>query len=228
MKKLCQSCYALTLKHASTRKSELIFMKSSNIDQFISDILFEAIPSMKQVYLYRQPLSTIRSYEKLQAVYDWEVPTSLDSIKFNSGIGQHKLTDDFPTVSDEFIESLTNFGRYSLKLAFSIAVYCKLVTQGYPIRAIKYDDILKDPKALFSGLLNHAEVPLSKLPDIKKVMSNDSQIGTEWSTRQVDQKVFEGKFTQITDDVTTEADMICEKFGVPRFWDSVDLPNKII
>ena len=52
LEKLCQSSYALTLKHVNFRKAELLFMKAQNIDLFICDILFEAIPSMKQVFLY--------------------------------------------------------------------------------------------------------------------------------------------------------------------------------
>ena len=157
LKKLCQSSHALIFKHANARKSELIFMKSVHIDLFICDILFEVIPSMKQVFLYRQPLPTIRSYEKLQAAFDWEVPVSVDSLKFFTGIDQHRLTEGSPTISDEFIKNLANFGRYSLKLAFSLfAAYNQLVKQGYPIKAIKYEDIVRDPRALFSGLLNHA------------------------------------------------------------------------
>ena len=226
LKRLCQSSYALTVKHANARKSSFLFMKAQNIDLFICDIIFEAIPSLKQVFLYRQPLPTIRSYEKLQALNNWE-PITVRSLKFNGGIGQHRLVEGLPIVSDEFIESLTNFGRYSLKWAYSVAGYNKLVARGYPIKAIKYDDIIKDPKPLFTSLLSHADIPLSNLPDINKVMLSDSQAGTGWSSRQVSTNFFEGKLTEVIDDVKIEVEMICEKFDVPRFWGSVDIPNKI-
>ena len=227
LKRLSQSSYALTFKHANARKSELIFIKAPDIDLFICDILFETIPSMKQVFLYRQPLPTIRSFEKLQVLQAWEVPPILDSVKFNIGIGQHRLTEGLPTLSDEFIKSLSNFGIWSLKIVYSIAAYKQLVKQGYPLKAIKYEDILKDPKTLFSSLLAHAGLPLAKLPDIKKVMSIDSQNGTEWTTMKVNDNVFEGKLAKMTEEFTTQVDMICDKFDVPRFWNSVDLPNKI-
>ena len=78
-------------------------------------------------------------------------------------------------------------------MAYSIAAYYQLVSGGYPMKAMKYEDIVKDPTTLFTALLNHADIPLSKLPDIKKVLSNDSQAGTDWTSRKADATFLEGK-----------------------------------
>lgn len=66
------------------------------------------------------------------------------------------------------------------------------------------------------------------MPDIKKVMSKDSQAGTIWSTRSHDQKVLKEKLTPITDGMKADVENLMKVYKIDEFWDDVILENPIM
>ena len=88
--KLCYSISLCILKHASARKSEVKFLKGQSIVAYVTNIMAEALPSIRQFYIYRDPLPTIRSWEKIYITNKWSPPTVM-LIKRWAGIGYNDL-----------------------------------------------------------------------------------------------------------------------------------------
>ena len=58
-------------------------------------------------------------------------------------------------------------------------------------------------------------------------MNKDSQEGTQFTARQLDQLVFKESYTKLTEKLKAEIDTLCSDFSVPLFWEPCHLPNKL-
>lgn len=225
MKKLCFSTIMCTFKHANFRKSELIFLKCQNVAVYITDLMAVCVPSIKHVYMYRQPLAFVRSYEKIFAVNNLK-PVSAFSIKRSSGIGHNPILLDFPVYPNFFVEKLTSFSRLSLIWITGAATFKKLLCK-IEIKSITYEDLLTDADNVVSKLLKYAGIPNEVLPDSASVLKQDSQVGTPWTSRHVDKEILEKVYTPITEKLKAEVDTLCKDFDVPCFWNFTALPEKL-
>ena len=226
LRKLCYSTIMCTVKHANERKSELVFIKCQNIAVYISDVLVDAVPSIKQIYMYRQPVPFVRSHEKLAAVNFLEKWTPKDT-RFWSGLGYNKILTGLPKYSRCFLEGLSSFTTYGLLWITGAAAFSNLVKNGYEIKSLKYEDFVADPRKMLLAVFDYADIPVNKLPDIDKVMSKDSQAGSAFSTRSADKKILEAACAPITEELKAEVDAVCHDFKVPLFWNTFHLPEKL-
>ena len=227
IKKLCRSVILMTIKHANSRHSSCLFLKCQSNVIFITDLMFESFPEMTHVFMYRQPEDFIRSWEKIFVNNNWNVfPTSL--FLRMSGIGKHRMSKDIELPSYEDVDKLNFFSKFALVWMSNVAAYKYLVNNGYRLKSLKYEHLLENPDRILRNLFEYVGLPLHKMPDIKKVMSKDSQAGTIWSTRSHDQKVLKEKLTPITDGMKADVENLMKVYKIDEFWDDVILENPIM
>jgi len=75
--------------------------------------------------------------------------------------------------------------------------------------------------------MNFMEYNLTVFPDVDNVMNEDSQKGTNYTSRKFDQKKLEASFTKIDNQLKEEVDELCGDFNVPLFWVTIVLGNKL-
>ena len=192
--------------------------------------MVEAVPQLKHVYMYRQPLAFVRSYEKLNFVNQWD-PLCAPMCTFWSGLGDNEILKKFPNrkyTDDGYIFRLSPFSRLALIWITGVAAYGELVDRCDGITSLKYEDLLADPREVMKALLKHLGIDGSLLPDVVAVMGRDSQAGSEYTSRGVDKKELERSLTPITLKLKAEVDVFCEDFDVSSFWDDVRLHNDIL
>ena len=62
---LCYSIWLCILKHPLGRKSNIVFLKVQNTVAYVVDIVTEAEPVIKQIFMYQGPSTTVCSTGKV-------------------------------------------------------------------------------------------------------------------------------------------------------------------
>ena len=223
--KLFSSTIMCTVKHANKRNSEILLLKCQSSAVYVIDIITDVVPHIKHIYMYRQPVPFVRSYEKIFAINGIKI--SVKALKLWCGLGHNRSLKCSPVYPSYFLKELNNFTKFSLLWITCVAVFNNLVTNGYHIKSLKYEDLLENPKSVLLAIFNYAGIPVTKIPNIEKVMYKDSQAGNKYSTRSIDKKILESSYTPITKNLKAEVDGICKDFKVPLFWDTLYLPEKL-
>ena len=220
LRKLCLSVLKCTMKHGNERKSDLICLDTWHTIVYCLDIFCNVAPFIKQIYQYRQPLPFVQSWEKLSVLHSWP-DIRLDILKARCGIGHNKLLSKYPIYTNEYLKSLSSFGRWALHWIACNAAYNNVVDKEYPIVSIKYEDFIKNPEDIITSVFDYIGISHSKLPDLKKILSRDSQAGSVYTSRNADQKKLKDQLTPITQELKKEIDAMCNEYDVPLFWDNV-------
>nr|XP_012563251.2 uncharacterized protein LOC105847934 [Hydra vulgaris] len=225
LKQLCFSTLMCTFKHANSRQSQLIFLKCQNVAVYITELMSICAPSIKSIYMYRNPISFVRSCEKLYAISNRKHVPVLRT-KIYSGIGKHSILQSFPTYSDSFLESLTVFSSFGFNWITGAAAFKKLRNK-IEIKSISYEDLLTNADNIVLKLFDYAGIPKDVLPDISSILKNDSQVGTAFSSRNISKKFLQKACTPITEELKKEVNSLCSDFDVPYFWNFDALPDKL-
>ena len=227
LKKLCRSVILMTVKHANTRGSTCVFLKCQSYAIYIADMMFESFPEITHVFMYRQAEEFVRSWEKIFVNNNWDVfPTSV--ILEMGGVGKHRMMKDTQLLEFEYVHNLDFFSKFALLWISKIAAYKYLVKKGYKIKSLKYEHLLENPDQALRNLFEYVGLPLNKMPDIEKVMSKDSQAGTELSTRSVDREALDERLSSITDDIKADVENILKVYKLDGFWDNIILDMSIL
>ena len=227
IKQLFKSVTMMTLKHANSRKSSCVLIKCQSSVLFITEIMIECFPKIKQVYMYRQPLGFVQSYEKLQFVNNWD-PLSTKMCLYWGGIGKHRLMKSITSSMDiNSIDQLSSFSRWAIIWVSSTAAYKKIVAKGLKIKSLKFEHMLNDPNTTFNKLFDYLEIPLDQMPNLEKIFSIDSQSGTPFSSRGTDKEKLKNSLTPITKELKEEIELVSKMFKIDQFWNEVVLENRL-
>ena len=227
IKQLLKSVIMMTLKHANSRKSSCVLLKCQSSVLFITEIMVECFPEIKQVYMYRQPLGFVQSYEKLEFVNNWD-PLSTEMSLYWGGVGDHRLMKNITeSIEVKSIDKLSSFSKWAIIWISSTAAYKKIVTKGLDIKSLKFEHMLEDPSTTFKNLFEYLEIPLNELPDLEKIFSVDSQSGTPFSSRGTDKEKLKKSLTPITEELKEEIMVLTKIFKTDQFWDDVVLENRL-
>ena len=226
LRKICFSIIMCTVKHCNSRNSKLLFLKFQNVVTYVTDIMIETVPQIKHIYMFRQPVSFVRSYEKLLFVNNWE-PLTGEMCNFWSGLGCNEILQDYPNYGIDFVSKLSSFEKFGLIWITGVAAFNKFVANGYSIKSLRYEDLISNPKETLLSIFKYVNIDENLIPDINVVMSKDSQAGTEYSSRNVDKKKMEASFSPITKELTDGLNRLCKDFNTPLFWSDIHLENNI-
>ena len=225
IKQLLKSVVMMTLKHGISRKSSCVLIKCQSSVLFITEIMIECFPNIKQVYMYRQALGFVQSYEKLEYVNNWD-PLTTEMSLYWGGVGNHSLMQAITSsINVEAISELSSFSKWAIIWISSMACYQKLTTSGLEIKSLKFEHMLADPQTVFGKFFAYLGIPLKHMPDLERVLSVDSQANTPFSSRGTDKEKLKMSLTPITQDLKDEIKTLSTMFGVDQFWDDVVLEN---
>jgi len=227
LKQICQSVVMFTLKHAVARKSSFVLIKCQSSAVYITDMMISTVPSIKQVFMYRQPVQFVQSYEKLMAVNKWDPPSD-EICCYWGGIGNHKiLPNACQQLPSAKVKTLSTFARWAIVWITGVAAYDQLIKKGVDMKSLKYEHLLEKPSETLTALFHYVGIPLSLMPSLDKVFSKDSQVGTPFSSRGGDKELLKQALTPVTEKLKMEINGICDEFSVPYFWDDIILQNKL-
>lgn len=217
LKSLCFSALMCTLKHANTRNSSIIFFKCQMPVVFVMDILMEAVPEIKCFYMHRDPVSYVRSFEKLIILNNWSL-SNIKTLQFHVGLGQHSIMNGERSRSPDYLKNLSIFSKLSLTWISKWIAYKNLCAQGYVIKSLKYEELLEEPYQVMVQLFSFVNLSKYLVPnDLTHVMSSDSQAGSIFSSR-AKTKDLNGRCTSLTTELKEEVNKLCDDFNSPRFW----------
>lgn len=128
--------------------------------------MLQAVPIIRQVFMYRDPSPTIRSWEKLYIANKWPAPT-VKNLKIWAGIGHNDLLKRYPVYPFHYISGLELISKFSLIWITGVAAFNELIRQGYEVRSLKYEDFLTAPESTLKTLFHYAGIPCRKLPNVK-------------------------------------------------------------
>lgn len=224
--KLCKSVMKCLFKHANDRKTDIICMTALSMDIFIGDVMSDAWPTMKHIYLYRQPINFVYSWEKLSLIHNWK-RSPVSAVMTRCGIGPCELMEGYPRYTEEYLEKLSAFGRWALRCIACNAAYNALLRKGYEIYSVKFEDFLKCPETMIQHIMRYFQLP-AEIVDVQKALSQDSQRGTAFTSKHKDQKMLNKCLTPITDELKQEVDRMCADYGLESFWkENMHLENNV-
>lgn len=117
-------------------------------------------PASRAVFLYRDVVPVVRSY--LRAF--------------------HPLPATVPAYHEDPVRFVTRFCLSSMHH------YLLAREQGVPLQAYRYEDLVDDPRAVFSQLARWSGIPVTGLDDVLTAFSEDSQEGSNLARRSLDGK----------------------------------------
>ena len=190
IKKMLYSAILMTIKHASARKSSCMLMKHQSSILFITEMMVDVFPSIKQVYMYRQGLGFVQSYEKLMVANSWD-PLSTELACYWGGVGQHRLLKSYTDhIKPEDVAQFSSFTKWAIIWVASTAAFKKLNEEhGLELKSFKFEHMIKNPKVVLSKVFAHVGIPLDQLPDIDTISSKDSQTGTPFPCQHLLKKM---------------------------------------
>ena len=115
-----------TFKHGISRQSTLIFLKLQNLATYVTDVMMDAMPEVKHIYMYRQPVSFVRSYEKLYYCNNWK-PVSGEEASYWSGLGQSEILKDYPIYRKDRMEKLSDFAKLAIIWVTGMEIFIKRI-----------------------------------------------------------------------------------------------------
>ena len=192
--------------------------------------LNQLFPEMKLVFMYRDGLpcvgSCIRAFTKSFGVmnkpYSIEVSERQPMVNFKNCWPQHDH------VRVDHVTCWSTF--WCWQWACHIRLYLDLVKDGAPIRSLRYEDLVKEPRETFTKLLVYCGFSTDVVNDGLTAMDRDSQRGLPISLSEAnnEQTSRHDPFPQYNDpDVKVKCDAICDALCVPRLTDRLVLPNHL-
>ena len=212
-------------KHATLQKLDLVCLKSWLPEVFILQLMFDATPFIKHIYLYRNPLTFVKSWEKLFAVNQFPMmPVRV----VKSRCYLYPVLFRSPLFRDENILKMSWYEIWALHWIRSYAGFMDVYKKNYPISTVCFEDFIANPDQIISQIFEFAGIQDSLLPDAKSVLKTDSQEGTIYTSRSTE-KLRSDLFTPITKELKEKVDRLCDLFDVPSFWSDeiIELPNKL-
>lgn len=226
----CKSIIKCLINHANIKKSEFVCFEPNSMSIYIADALHEAWPTMKHIYMYRNPVPFTVSYEKQHIFLRWkemdvEIVKQHNTFMVNESL---EMLSDYPSYTDDYIRALSKHAKWALHWITCNAAYNSFIKRGYPIVSVKFEEFLNDPETILQCIFKYFGIPVERIPDIKKILSKDSQANTVLSTQSADPNELKKKLTPITEEEKNEVDKMCRDFNVPLFSSTdVNLANKI-
>ena len=212
-------------KQATLQKLDLVCVKSWVPEVFILQLMFEATPFIKHIYLYRNPLTFVKSWEKLFALNQYPMmPVRL----LKSRCNLNPVLCRSPLFRDENIRKMSWYEIWALHWIRSYAGFMDVYRKNYPISTVRFEDFIANPDQTISQIFKLAGIKDSLLPDAKSVLKLDSQKDSMYTTRST-KKLRSDLFTPITKELKEKVDRLCDLFDVPSFWSDeiIELPNKL-
>ncbi len=172
---LLQSCTKVLCK--SPKQSSLPFRWTIKFRSFgieIADLIFKIFPDAKNIFLYRDAETWIRS--AIRAYLD----DDLNSAEYLAAM-QAWLRPLVPLIDKHFSEKGEPLSIAKMGMLMWLSVmerYLKLNRQGVPMLAVRFKSVTTSPNQTIEEIFKYCDIPITDLEAVFKILDRDSQAGT--------------------------------------------------
>lgn len=182
---LLRNCIYLLCKPTLKRKHSCYILKFRSIVIELGDLLYQAFPQAKVIFLYRNAEAVVKSSIRAFVYLSSMLPTIQQNIEFYSRF--IPLLKEYASYIDFTDSKATDL--YTTMWLSTMQRYLSLYEQGIASCAIRYEDLVADPQQIVTSIFEHCDLPISEVSNVCKVFEKDSQSGSNLSqenTRQND------------------------------------------
>jgi hypothetical protein len=143
----------------------------------LGDLIHRAFPHARLLFLYRDAESCVESYVRAFPE-GWLKGRVRDAVHAPDPMGWRdpRLVRTLPP--DLQLDTVIG---YTLNWLSMMACYRELYAKGVPMLALRYDDLVADPRGVFAEVLGYAGLRANDLAIAMPALEEDSQGGTEIS-----------------------------------------------
>jgi len=138
----------------------------------LSDLLYQAAPAAKLLFLYRNALTWARSFSRTFGSSDAELEDRIERSGYRYVIPSIDTQLRTQTHSISWIEYLAHMWVSTMQDSRS------LQQQGAPLVCARFEDLQVAPQAVIQALLAHCGLPMPDSARLARVLAEDSQAGT--------------------------------------------------
>jgi len=138
----------------------------------VSDLLYQAVPAAKLLFLYRNALTWARSFSRAFGATDAALEDRVEKYGYRyviPSIDAHLRTH---THAMSWLEYLAHMWVSTMQDSRS------LQQRGAPLACARFEDLQVAPQAIIQVLLAHCGLPMPDPARLARVLSEDSQSGT--------------------------------------------------
>jgi hypothetical protein len=138
----------------------------------VSDLLYQAVPAAKLLFLYRNALTWARSFSRVFGSSDAALEDRMEKYGYRyviPSIDAHLRTQTHPM---SWIEYLAHMWVSTMQDSRS------LQQQGAALACARFEDLQVAPQAVIQALLAHCGLPMPDSARLARVLAEDSQSGT--------------------------------------------------
>lgn len=174
---LLRSCIYLVCKPTLKGKSSCCVLKFRSIVIELGDLLYQAFPNAKVVFLYRNAEAVVKSSIRAFVYLSSMLPTIQQNIEFYSRF--IPLLKEYASCIDFTDSKATDL--YTTMWLSAMQRYLLLYEQGITSCAIRYEDLVANPQQIVTSIFEHCGLQISEVSNVCKVFEKDSQSGSNLS-----------------------------------------------
>jgi hypothetical protein len=161
----------LMCANAQQQKFEHYAFKFRSYVLSVSDLLFQALPKAKIIFMYRNALTWARSFSRAFGSTDDNMTKRLEDANFRymiPSVNKHLQTN--PTISwVEYVAHMWVSSMQDMRW---------LQHHGAALVHARFEDLKKTPQSVIESLLMHCNLPMPSPEQLAQVLAKDSQEGT--------------------------------------------------
>ncbi|MEH2336805.1 sulfotransferase family protein [Nostoc sp.] len=178
---LIKSCIYLLCKPTLKGKPSFCAIKLRSFGIELADLIYRVLPDTKLIFMYRNAEDVVKSCIRTFVPFSAMLPIIAQNIQaYNQFI---PLLKEYARYIDFTDSNATEF--YTTMWLSVMHRYLLICQQGIPTCAIRYEDLVADPKKMVTGIFNYCNLPISEVSHACKVFEKDSQSGSNFSQENV-------------------------------------------
>jgi hypothetical protein len=138
----------------------------------VSDLLYQALPKARLLFLYRNALTWAQSFSRAFGASDAQLAERVSKLGFRFMIPSVNTFLSTHTQPIRWIEYLAHMWVSTMQDARL------LQQQQAPMACARFEDLKAAPHAVIASLLTHCGLPMPNPDQLAAVLSTDSQEGT--------------------------------------------------
>jgi len=174
---LLRNCLYLLCKPTLKEKPSCYVLKFRSIVIELGDLLYQAFPNAKVIFLYRNAEAVVNSSIRAFVYLSSMLPTIQQKIGFYSIF--IPLLKEYASYIDFTDSKATDL--YTIMWLSVMQRYLSLYEQGIPSCAIRYEDLVANRHQIVTSIFEYCGLPISEVSNVCNAFEKDSQSGSNLS-----------------------------------------------
>ncbi len=186
VEKLLLCCFKVLSASPATGEKKRILIKPRGYCIEMGEMIHSVLPDARGIFLYRNARPVIESFIRafsIVGVLSLLRDTALSRLLLTCCVSCNKaaLLDYFPALGEYPGKTIFKTGWTGFLCITWLSImkaYSRLYRKGIAIKAVRYEDIISQPRELVSELFSYCGIPEACLEAGLKALERDSQAGT--------------------------------------------------